>query len=324
MSMAISGSSPRVRGTAREDDGLARARRFIPARAGNRPTRSGARFTAPVHPRACGEQWTRPSHQACLSGSSPRVRGTEHMAVCRYPPSRFIPARAGNSGSAPRPSAPPAVHPRACGEQCSRNGLKAIAGGSSPRVRGTGFPPGRAGVTQTPAGGSSPRVRGTASLASQNDRDQRFIPARAGNRPLRPLIHHRTPVHPRACGEQAAPNGVRSASIGSSPRVRGTVHFVDLGPSVGRFIPARAGNRKRRTRGGLRAAVHPRACGEQLRARSAVTSSAGSSPRVRGTARRAQTHPAGGRFIPARAGNSYGHWLAPSETPVHPRACGEQ
>ena len=51
---------------------------------------------------------------------------------------------------------------------------------------------------------------------------------------------------------------------------------------------------------------------------------AGSSPRVRGTAGQYLTVPGAGRFIPACAGNSLATGSGPYRKPVHPRVCGEQ
>ena len=174
-----------------------------------------------------------------IVGSSPRVRGTERERLRSLGCLRFIPARAGNSPS-PRPlRARTPVHPRACGEQPSTHGSVCHAFGSSPRVRGTGGEPGPL------------------------DRVERFIPARAGNSASPRPLRARTPVHPRACGEQAASRHSKEQYTGSSPRVRGTVErlFHDL--SDHRFIPARAGNR--------------------WRAVNFNSNAIGSSPRVRGT-----------------------------------------
>ena len=72
----------------------------------------------------------------------------------------------------------PSVHPRACGEQLGSHLAFSRMGGSSPRVRGTGL--------EIP-------VRVVA---------ERFIPARAGNRPQMSPDMGMHAVHPRACGEQ--------------------------------------------------------------------------------------------------------------------------
>ena len=93
------GSSPRVRGTARPGSTHARARRFIPACAGNRAVSNVFKNVDPVHPRVCGEQNEQSVTNRVSSGSSPRVRGTAafHRSIAISP--RFIPACAGNSFS---------------------------------------------------------------------------------------------------------------------------------------------------------------------------------------------------------------------------------
>jgi len=74
-----------------------RAKRFIPACAGNasqgRP-RIGRR---PVHPRVCGERHGGEAQGGVHAGSSPRVRGTRGRPSHRGRLWRFIPACAGNA-----------------------------------------------------------------------------------------------------------------------------------------------------------------------------------------------------------------------------------
>ena len=54
------GSSPRLRGTSPALSGRFDTIRFIPAPAGNMPTKVAAPKTEPVHPRACGEHNANP------------------------------------------------------------------------------------------------------------------------------------------------------------------------------------------------------------------------------------------------------------------------
>ena len=152
-------------------------------------------------------------------------------------------------------------------------------------------------------------------------------------------------VHPRACGEQSVPMKSRRLTEGSSPRVRGTVRPDRVRQPQARFIPARAGNRRRYPLPSLPCPVHPRACGEQAMTAGAADITTGSSPRVRGTAllvccrsRSRRFIPAAcgeqvllqecvqlvERSIPARAGNSELAVVSGIFRPVHPRACGEQ
>ena len=110
-------------------------------------------------------------------------------------------------------------------------------------------------------------------------------------------------VHPRAGGEHITTPSFFSHFIGSSPRGRGTHRRDDEVLGLCRFIPARAGNTRPRSRGWSALSVHPRAGGEHV-----VTES--------GHTRRS-------RFIPARAGNTWGGYPPCLRSPVHPRAGGE-
>ena len=191
----------------------------------------------------------------------------------------------------------------------------------------------------------------------------RFIPARAGNTARSTSSQSRRSVHPRAGGEHAKSRRARAASIGSSPRGRGTRRWRPGPACRGRFIPARAGNTSiGRTRstpitvhpraGGepgsveswsCGGAVHPRAGGEHLWSLTAPASEhgssprgreharddgrhvdvAGSSPRGRGTLHDVDHRRVAHRFIPARAGNTISSSGRSTAPSVHPRAGGE-
>ena len=213
---------------------------------------------------------------------------------------RFIPACAGNSHQVFYTCQVYTVHPRVCGEQ-----LDGSAGDASP-------------------GGSSPRVRGTAIEFARRRVAQRFIPACAGNRRFELDTQRHASVHPRVCGEQVSGSCSGSGSGGSSPRVRGTETSRDKTSTNNRFIPACAGNRPGRARAAEGVAVHPRVCGEQMSPKPRSSRTAGSSPRVRGTGPHVTSRRCMVRFIPACAGNSFGHVVIPMSVSVHPRVCGEQ
>ena len=176
-------------------------------------------MTPPVHPRACGEQASNLSPAATVTGSSPRLRGTDIRFLWRCRCSRFIPAPAGNSKLFLIVLLDSSVHPRACGEQSFTSHENNSSHGSSPRLRGT--------------------VLCRLCLMCS----YRFIPAPAGNSPERAAFWFGEQVHPRACGEQFCLNFRPAFSNGSSPRLRGTVPPY-LSKDFGmRFIPAPAGNR---------------------------------------------------------------------------------
>ena len=132
--------------------------------------------------------------------------------------------------------------------------------------------------------GSSPRVRGTRGRLLLVEFEGRFIPACAGN-------SHSLP--------RSRPN-----VNGSSPRVRGTRGGDGRARRRVRFIPACAGNSRRGRIPTCPAAVHPRVCGELGPGPAFVSSSSGSSPRVRGTPSGRLRRACRPRFIPACAGNS--------------------
>ena len=187
-----------------------------------------------------------------------------------------------------------------CGEQRRCHNRRCVYSGSSPRVRGTVTTSARRASTSAVhprvcgeqistasdyhrSNGSSPRVRGTGMSGQVSAVHCRFIPACAGNSRCRQSAFQTATVHPRVCGEQQDHPLQVVCVNGSSPRVRGTDISVDIRLSFRRFIPACAGNRLRAENERLRAAVHPRVCGEQREARSLSPPPVGSSPRVRGT-----------------------------------------
>ena len=89
-----------------------------------------------------------------------------------------------------------------------------------------------------------------------------------------------------------------------------------------RIIPARAGQTPPIIAYGFFVADHPRACGANVPHGYHTSSAIGSSPRVRGKHAYTHTKQAGGRIIPARAGQTCrSPCTGPSRTD-HPRACG--
>ena len=232
------GSSPHVRGTYQIPAWQATRYRFIPARAGNILFVAIIVVLMPVHPRTCGEHLTAYITFNCAFGSSPHVRGTFADPPDDVPRRRFIPARAGNMQLTPPFIAWITVHPRTCGEHA----------------------PVRVNVPRLT--GSSPHVRGTSVHVSVTWTWDRFIPARAGNIPPDSSAPSAWTVHPRTCGEHSASFSRMSSLTGSSPHVRGTCLAPLRLDERSRFIPARAGNIRRRGPDGSRPPVHPRTCGE--------------------------------------------------------------
>ena len=110
--------------------------------------------------------------------------------------------------------------------------------------------------------------------------------------------------HPRVCGEHPQIHNVFLISLGSSPRVRGTLRaHLRLSVGVG-IIPACAGNTNYKSYALRKAWDHPRVCGEHDLLNYVDARRLGSSPRVRGTLVEGVPSVLNIGIIPACAGNT--------------------
>ncbi|ELF71979.1 hypothetical protein WGE_03484 [Escherichia coli KTE42] len=134
-----SGLSPLARGTPVFANLWTIAIRFIPAGAGN----TGARNTKPcicsVYPRWRGEHWLCNSSTHDHVGLSPLARGTRAHGIQSRVSARFIPAGAGNTGSATAAPMTTSVYPRWRGEHEILVSVNAANTGLSPLARGTHY-----------------------------------------------------------------------------------------------------------------------------------------------------------------------------------------
>ncbi len=276
----IAGSSPRGRGTQRRHHRQLDADRFIPAWAGNAPPPRASPPATTVHPRVGGERSSRLRQSIPQPGSSPRGRGTRGSGSGNRQGLRFIPAWAGNAHRQRQSPPPSAVHPRVGGER--------------------DFLPAAGSLTD----GSSPRGRGTQGRRREHHHRRRFIPAWAGNAWRTSSRLSPKPVHPRVGGERGPRSGSQVSALGSSPRGRGTQAGKAFAEMSKRFIPAWAGNARRRRRWRWGGSVHPRVGGERDADDAQPVGCAGSSPRGRGTRLSDALAECNDRFIPAWAGNA--------------------
>ena len=201
------GSSPPVRGAQHTSDEELLKFGLIPARAGS--TSGTRRWYLPpgAHPRPCGEHSLLQMRSLLHLGSSPPVRGAQHVHIPEPAPRGLIPARAGSTSGTRRWYLPPGAHPRPCGEHSLLQMRSLLHLGSSPPVRG-------AQHVHIP----EPAPRG-------------LIPARAGSTVGCTGGRVCRWAHPRPCGEHAVQEAAGKRWAGSSPPVRGA-HLLTWG-----FIP---------------------------------------------------------------------------------------
>ena len=93
------GTSPRMRGKRANSTYDQLKPRNIPAHAGKTTADFHARNALAEHPRACGENRTKPTGKSLLPGTSPRMRGKRHSRGACVRRSGNIPAHAGKTDS---------------------------------------------------------------------------------------------------------------------------------------------------------------------------------------------------------------------------------
>ncbi len=165
---------------------------------------------------------------------------------------------------------------------------------------------------------------GTDILSCRDRPFLRFIPTHVGNRSAGHGKQIDFTVHPHACGEQNYKMSAERQHRGSSPRMWGTVLDNTALHDNRRFIPTHVGNSLPARVPEAVAAVHPHACGEQIKNIGIRNIKSGSSPRMWGTDRAEDMAERLKRFIPTHVGNSITDEPFLYSVPVHPHACGEQ
>ena len=227
-----------------------------------------------------------------------------------------------------------------CGENASAFRSVSPASGSPPRVRGkllgSGWKWGGGRLTPACAGktrrgpgrarrpgGSPPRVRGKRAGADPDGVLDGLTPACAGKTRRAWARASWGRAHPRVCGENPSMLSMIVFRCGSPPRVRGKRYQHPLLGGAGRLTPACAGKTAVSSGKTLRAAAHPRVCGENAAHRHYCPFASGSPPRVRGKRGAVPGGGGGGGLTPACAGKTPSPRSARRTSEAHPRVCGE-
>ena len=150
-----------------------------------------------------------------------------------------------------------------------------------------------------------------------------IIPACAGSTAPHGRTARPKRDHPRMCGEHSFNIHQFAGEQGSSPHVRGALlqrqrHRIRAG-----IIPACAGSTWSMAIGTAWDGDHPRMCGEHRISVNTVSSSAGSSPHVRGAQIVSDFHGLPTGIIPACAGSTARDTSKIAVFRDHPRMCGE-
>ena len=132
-----------------------------------------------------------------------------------------------------------------------------------------------------------------------------------------------SPAHPRSRGENAHPEPVDRAGVGSSPLTRGKQQRLDRGSVAPRLIPAHAGKTTRAVTRLRALSAHPRSRGENISTVTGGIQSAGSSPLTRGKRSMPRPHVGSRRLIPAHAGKTLDNMFLAIVSAAHPRSRGE-
>ena len=271
-----------------------------PPRVRGRPARPPSPGTAAAgeHPCACGADPNTLTRPSALDGAPPRVRGRRRGQAPIQPRQGSTPARAGPTGSACSTPRASSEHPRACGADWWR------------------WPP------ASGARGAPPRVRGRPAAGLHHVLRRGSTPARAGPTRCCTSCWGGRREHPRACGADIMRRLDGGVQRGAPPRVRGRPSRMSSNDQAPRSTPARAGPTTVRPALASAQAEHPRACGADFAAVTAIEPADGAPPRVRGRHPAERDHALDDRSTPARAGPTTARRPGRRSPAEHPRACG--
>ena len=313
------GLSPHMRGNLAAVDDRHVVRGSIPAHAGEPQYDHQIAWIGRVYPRTCGGTPISQTKRLLLRGLSPHMRGNPSLPTCRMPPSRSIPAHAGE----------PVSHCRRCP---SDRGLSPHMRGNlpcqRPRWQPRGSIPAHAGephqstvsvaLTQVyprtcggtvqrkvqgeTQSGLSPHMRGNHDPEADGVPRGRSIPAHAGEPWWPRRTRARPRVYPRTCGGTTFWTVLSVVAKGLSPHMRGNPLQVRASLQNIRSIPAHAGEPLTATPGRYVATVYPRTCGGTAMGTMTTAYARGLSPHMRGNPNTTTKSRGSAGSIPAHAG----------------------
>ena len=152
--------------------------------------------------------------------------------------------------------------------------------------------------------GSSPHVRGAQRHHRSRSRHPGIIPACAGSTLDKQNVPSEGRDHPRMCREHPWLASSSTASMGSSPHVRGALRRIVPYLDSRGIIPACAGSTCHMRLLRIVLGDHPRMCGEHQRNILCGVRTRGSSPHVRGAQSTCLSHTSTSGIIPACAGST--------------------
>ena len=130
-------------------------------------------------------------------------------------------------------------------------------------------------------------------------------------------------AHPRSRGENCVSHFECLSVLGSSPLTRGKYNKQPRCYYARGLIPAHAGKMAASDPVITSCPAHPRSRGENVRLRSLIVSSSGSSPLTRGKCPGRSCRPCGTGLIPAHAGKIRPRGCTSLQRRAHPRSRGE-
>ncbi len=334
--------------------------RIIPTRVGKTDGVVRDHIKISDHPHPCGENFSKSTHRACISGSSPPVWGKLFQVQVLSQYFRIIPTRVGKTDFHVRHGSSLSDHPHPCGENDHLPPTCHRSHGSSPPVWGKHAPivhhktslriiPTRVGKTpkggryrcgnadhphpcgenqprplhQLPRGGSSPPVWGKQFVYAPGGSLPRIIPTRVGKTSMRPPCSRGVSDHPHPCGENFHSGCFHIVFVGSSPPVWGKRKLAKGLVVERRIIPTRVGKTSVSIPNDYIESDHPHPCGENHGGIFSTVRSSGSSPPVWGKPMSLDASGLFTRIIPTRVGKTSVISMPTIALPDHPHPCGE-